>query len=190
MSMHMTARHKISLETEHFHTCFITVLISFFCFVFLVALDQMRFKVGDYCDVCKTAVSYIDKLLENNATEEEIKEAVRKVCSFLPESMQSEVRSCASYILPLDLLCSLIWKTHFNLCFSVSTVWPVGHRVWASARPAAAPDVRPRLCVHGNLGSLKTNDITSNKSTLYYLSYTNHNCCTWREGLILCTCDS
>lgn len=110
----------------------------------------MRFKAGGYCDMCKLALSYVDKFLEKNATEEEIEEAVRKMCSFLPESMQSEVRSCASCILPFYLLCSLIWKTHFNLCFRVSTVRPVGHTVWASARPAAAPDARPRLCVHGN----------------------------------------
>lgn len=63
----------------------------------------MRFKVGGYCEVCKTVVAYIDNLLEKNATEEEIEETVRKVCSFLPESMRSEVRSCASCILPLDL---------------------------------------------------------------------------------------
>lgn len=103
--MYMTVRHKISLE-EHFHACFITVLICFL--FFLAALDQTRFKVGGYCDVCKMAVSYIDGILEKNATEEEIEEAVRKVCSFLPESVRSEVRSCASYILPLGLLCSLI----------------------------------------------------------------------------------
>lgn len=60
----------------------------------------MRFKVGGYCEVCKMAISYIDHLLEANATEEEIKETVRKVCSFLPESIRSEVRSCDSYILP------------------------------------------------------------------------------------------
>lgn len=77
--------------------------LFFVFFWFLVALDQMRFKVGGYCEVCKEAVSYIDKILEKNATEQDIEEAVRKVCSFLPESMQSEVRSCASYILPLDL---------------------------------------------------------------------------------------
>lgn len=38
------------------------------------------------------AVSYIDGILEKNATEEEIAEAVRKVCSFLPDSMREEVR--------------------------------------------------------------------------------------------------
>lgn len=55
------------------------------------ALDQARFKAGGYCDVCKMAVTYIDGILEKNATEAQIEEAVRKVCSFLPDSLQTEV---------------------------------------------------------------------------------------------------
>lgn len=59
----------------------------------LVALDKRNFETGTYCEVCKMAVSYMDKLLEANATEEQIEEAVRKVCSFLPDSMREQVRS-------------------------------------------------------------------------------------------------
>ncbi|XP_040905771.1 prosaposin isoform X2 [Toxotes jaculatrix] len=54
------------------------------------ALDQTRFKAGGYCDVCKLAVTYIDGILEKNATEQQIEEAVRKVCSFLPDSFQTQ----------------------------------------------------------------------------------------------------
>uniref|UniRef100_A0A3Q2NYE7 Prosaposin n=1 Tax=Fundulus heteroclitus TaxID=8078 RepID=A0A3Q2NYE7_FUNHE len=57
---------------------------------FIVALDQSRFKVGGYCEVCKMAVSYIDGILEKNATKEEIEEAVKKVCSFLPDTYRTE----------------------------------------------------------------------------------------------------
>uniref|UniRef100_A0A8D3BW59 Prosaposin n=1 Tax=Scophthalmus maximus TaxID=52904 RepID=A0A8D3BW59_SCOMX len=57
---------------------------------FVPALDQTRFKDGAYCKVCKMAVDYIDGILEKNATEEQIEEAVRKVCSFLPDSLTSE----------------------------------------------------------------------------------------------------
>ncbi|KAM3606641.1 uncharacterized protein V6R79_020329 [Siganus canaliculatus] len=57
---------------------------------FVPALDQTRFKVGGYCDVCKLAVNYMDQLLEKNATKEQIEEAVRKVCSFLPDSLQTQ----------------------------------------------------------------------------------------------------
>lgn len=56
-------------------------------------MDKTRFKVGGYCDVCKMAVTYIDRILEKNATESQIEEAVRKVCSFLPESLRTEVRT-------------------------------------------------------------------------------------------------
>ncbi|KAL6101675.1 psap [Pungitius sinensis] len=54
------------------------------------ALDQDAFKNGGFCQVCKMAVSYIDGILEANATEAQIEEAVRKVCSFLPDSLQTE----------------------------------------------------------------------------------------------------
>ncbi|XP_061602205.1 prosaposin [Cololabis saira] len=57
---------------------------------YVVALDQHRFKVGGYCEVCKMAVNYMDGILEKNATEAEIEEAVKKVCSFLPESYQTQ----------------------------------------------------------------------------------------------------
>lgn len=70
-------------------------LYSLLLFVFPppVALDKTRFKVGGYCEVCKTAVAYIDRILEKNSTESQIEEAVRKVCSFLPDSMRTEVRT-------------------------------------------------------------------------------------------------
>ncbi|XP_062319006.1 prosaposin isoform X1 [Osmerus eperlanus] len=57
---------------------------------FIPAMDQARFQSGGYCDVCKMAVRYVDGILEQNATEAEISDAVRKVCSFLPESVRSE----------------------------------------------------------------------------------------------------
>ncbi|XP_026165015.1 prosaposin isoform X1 [Mastacembelus armatus] len=57
---------------------------------YVSALDQTRFKVGGYCEVCKMAVSYIDSILEKNATEAEIEEAVKKVCSFLPDAFQTQ----------------------------------------------------------------------------------------------------
>lgn len=56
------------------------------------AMEQARFQSGGYCDVCKMAVRYVDGILEQNATEAQITDAVRKVCSFLPESVRSEVR--------------------------------------------------------------------------------------------------
>ncbi|XP_029962339.1 prosaposin isoform X2 [Salarias fasciatus] len=57
---------------------------------FVVPLDKPRFKEGGYCDVCKMAVNYIDGILEQNATEEQIEEAVRKVCTFLPDAYRKE----------------------------------------------------------------------------------------------------
>lgn len=68
------------------------------------ALDRARFNVGGYCEVCKMAVTYIDGILEKNSTESQIEEAVRKVCSFLPDSVQTEVRDLG-YLLPI------VWRS-------------------------------------------------------------------------------
>ncbi|XP_058507775.1 prosaposin [Solea solea] len=57
---------------------------------FVPPLDESLYKTGGYCEVCKMAVNYIDGILEKNATEEQIEEAVRKVCRFLPESFQTQ----------------------------------------------------------------------------------------------------
>ncbi|XP_029031183.1 prosaposin [Betta splendens] len=57
---------------------------------YVLALDKTRFDAGGYCEVCKMAVTYIDRILEKNATEAQIEDAVRRVCSFLPDSFQSE----------------------------------------------------------------------------------------------------
>ncbi|XP_010874855.2 prosaposin isoform X2 [Esox lucius] len=57
---------------------------------FVPVMDKSKFQVGGFCEVCKLAVNYIDGVLEQNATEAQIEDAVRKVCSFLPESVRSE----------------------------------------------------------------------------------------------------
>ncbi|XP_041866997.1 prosaposin isoform X2 [Melanotaenia boesemani] len=57
---------------------------------YVAPLDQSRFKAGGFCEVCKMAVNYMDGILEQNATEEEIKEVVKKVCSFLPDAYKTE----------------------------------------------------------------------------------------------------
>uniref|UniRef100_A0A4W5RAT4 Prosaposin n=1 Tax=Hucho hucho TaxID=62062 RepID=A0A4W5RAT4_9TELE len=57
---------------------------------FIPVLDQAQVEAGGFCDVCKVAVQYIDGILEQNATEAQIEDAVRKVCSFVPEAVRSE----------------------------------------------------------------------------------------------------
>lgn len=54
-------------------------------------MEKAEFEAGGFCDVCKMAVRYIDGILEKNATEEQIEEAVKKVCNFLPEEYKTQV---------------------------------------------------------------------------------------------------
>ncbi|KAJ0066714.1 hypothetical protein NL108_002344, partial [Boleophthalmus pectinirostris] len=70
--------------------CSVLGLCSGYSGKYIAALDQTRFKAGGYCDVCKLAVNYIDGILEQNATEAQIEEAVKKACNFLPASLQPE----------------------------------------------------------------------------------------------------
>jgi len=57
---------------------------------YIPVMDLARFKSGGFCDVCKMAVRYIDGILEKNATEAQIEDAVRKVCNFMPEAVRTE----------------------------------------------------------------------------------------------------
>ncbi|CAL9688064.1 unnamed protein product [Knipowitschia caucasica] len=68
---------------------------------YIAVLDETRFKVGGYCDVCKLAVNYIDGILEQNATEAQIEEAVKKACNFLPDSLQDECNQLVEQYEPL-----------------------------------------------------------------------------------------
>ncbi|KAA8583945.1 prosaposin isoform X2 [Etheostoma spectabile] len=77
-------------QTDPKTVCTVLALCNDASRAYVPALDQTRFKAGGYCKVCKMAVSYLDGILEKNATEAQIEEAVRKVCSFLPSSFQTE----------------------------------------------------------------------------------------------------
>jgi saposin len=45
---------------------------------------------GDVCLVCETVVQYIEALLEQNATVEEIEAVVKKVCNLLPDTFKTQ----------------------------------------------------------------------------------------------------
>ncbi|XP_067277847.1 prosaposin isoform X2 [Pseudorasbora parva] len=64
-------------------------------------MDKEKFKTGGFCDVCKMAVRYVDGILEQNATQAEIEEAVMKVCSFLPDSVRDQCNQLIEQYEPL-----------------------------------------------------------------------------------------
>ncbi|XP_017319186.1 prosaposin [Ictalurus punctatus] len=57
---------------------------------FIPVLEKAEFEAGGFCDVCKMAVRYIDGILEQNATEAQIEDAVKKVCNFLPDEFKTQ----------------------------------------------------------------------------------------------------
>ncbi|XP_051945869.1 prosaposin isoform X1 [Xyrauchen texanus] len=57
---------------------------------FIPEMEMAKFQNGGFCDVCKMAVRYVDGILEQNATQADIEDAVRKVCKFLPDAVRDE----------------------------------------------------------------------------------------------------
>ena len=45
------------------------------------------------CEICEMAMQYLDSMLSNNSTEEEIKQGLDQLCAYLPESVRGEVRN-------------------------------------------------------------------------------------------------
>ncbi|XP_016380194.1 prosaposin-like isoform X1 [Sinocyclocheilus rhinocerous] len=64
-------------------------------------MDKQRYEAGGFCDVCKMAVRYVDGILEQNATQAEIEDAVMKVCNFLPDAVRDEVGHAYSKQTPI-----------------------------------------------------------------------------------------
>ncbi|KAK2896394.1 hypothetical protein QQF64_006155 [Cirrhinus molitorella] len=64
-------------------------------------MDKQQFEAGGFCDVCKMAVRYVDGILEQNATQAEIEEAVAKVCNFLPDAVRDECNQLVEQYEPL-----------------------------------------------------------------------------------------
>uniref|UniRef100_A0A8C1LS53 Prosaposin n=1 Tax=Cyprinus carpio TaxID=7962 RepID=A0A8C1LS53_CYPCA len=64
-------------------------------------MDKQRFEAGGFCDVCKMAVRYVDGILEQNATQAEIEDAVLKVCNFLPDAVRDECNQLIEQYEPL-----------------------------------------------------------------------------------------
>uniref|UniRef100_A0A671QGL8 Uncharacterized protein n=1 Tax=Sinocyclocheilus anshuiensis TaxID=1608454 RepID=A0A671QGL8_9TELE len=67
----------------------------------VTVMDKQRFEAGGFCDVCKMAVRYVDGILEQNATQAEIEEAVLKVCDFLPDAVRDECNQLIEQYEPL-----------------------------------------------------------------------------------------
>uniref|UniRef100_A0A9J8B6X5 Prosaposin n=1 Tax=Cyprinus carpio carpio TaxID=630221 RepID=A0A9J8B6X5_CYPCA len=67
----------------------------------VTVMDKQQFEAGGFCDVCKMAVRYVDGILEQNATQAEIEDAVLKVCNFLPDAVRDECNQLIEQYEPL-----------------------------------------------------------------------------------------
>ncbi|EDV21559.1 expressed hypothetical protein [Trichoplax adhaerens] len=132
---------------------------------------KLEEKVGlsGLCTVCEIAVQYIDSLLTQNATEQEIISTLDKVCNFLPGSLESDCNTFVKKYAPavIALLASEISNpkevcSFLGLCSnssaltaeSISNMCKKGPKVWCLNSNFA------RLCksfaqdiVIGNLGA-------------------------------------
>ena len=46
---------------------------------------------SEFCETCETVMMYVDSLLKENATEQDVEMLLEKICNFLPESARGEV---------------------------------------------------------------------------------------------------
>ncbi|KAM8923809.1 prosaposin [Pelodytes ibericus] len=67
----------------------------------IVKLDPVKVKSGGCCQLCKLVVNYMDNLLEKNITEERIKNKLKMVCNYLPDSYQEECRAMVTEYEPM-----------------------------------------------------------------------------------------
>jgi saposin len=51
---------------------------------------QNSIITDDMCGVCETVIQYVETLMEDNSTVEEIEKILEKVCNFLPSSLQQQ----------------------------------------------------------------------------------------------------
>ncbi|KAF3708369.1 Prosaposin Proactivator polypeptide Saposin-A Protein [Channa argus] len=106
---------------------------------YVSALDETRFKAGGFCKVCKMAVTYIDSILEKNATEAQIEEAVRKVCSFLPDSFQSECDQMVQQYEPMLVQLLLQMLDPDFVCLKLGACPEVRHRLLGTEQCSWGP---------------------------------------------------
>ena len=48
---------------------------------------------GSYCEICEFAITKLDEMLEDKTNEQEIKDALDSLCSYLPNSVASECKT-------------------------------------------------------------------------------------------------
>ncbi|XP_029925983.1 prosaposin isoform X2 [Myripristis murdjan] len=106
---------------------------------YIPVMDQARFKAGGFCDVCKMAVRYIDGILEQNATEAEIEDAVRKVCNFLPESVRTECDQLVEQYEPMLVQLLLQMLDPDFVCMKVGACPEALHRLLGTEQCSWGP---------------------------------------------------
>ncbi|XP_030603550.1 prosaposin-like isoform X2 [Archocentrus centrarchus] len=106
---------------------------------YVVALDKPHFKAGGYCEVCKMAVNYIDGILEKNATEAEIEEAVRKVCNFLPDSYKTQCDQLVEQYEPILIQLLLEMLDPDFVCMKLGACPEAGRRLLGTEQCSWGP---------------------------------------------------
>ena len=62
-----------------------------FCTLFIVN-DEVT-ATSSYCEICEFAITKLDEMLEDKKNEQEIKDALDSLCSYLPNSIASECKT-------------------------------------------------------------------------------------------------
>jgi len=60
------------------------------------ACEQINLCPGSYCTICKSAMVYVQYLLANNATDEEVLKALEYVCKYIPGNTGERSVDCST----------------------------------------------------------------------------------------------
>ena len=58
----------------------------------VIATDEVT-ATSSYCEICEFAITKLDEMLEDKKNEQEIKDALDSLCSYLPNSIAGECKT-------------------------------------------------------------------------------------------------
>ena len=58
----------------------------------VIVSDEVT-ATASYCEICEFAITKPDEMLEDKTNEQEIKDALDSLCSYLPSSIKSECKT-------------------------------------------------------------------------------------------------
>ncbi|KAK3744542.1 hypothetical protein RRG08_056678 [Elysia crispata] len=140
-------------------------------------VDKSAVDAGPQCVICEFVMNELDNILGNNATQEEIKQALENVCNFLPASVKQECDSFVAQYTP-ELIQLLLQVKPSQVC---------GYLGLCSSKLTV--DAGPQ-CVICEFVMNELDSILSNNATQEEIKQALENVCNFLPASVKQECDS